>query len=72
MVQDVRIKIVAAASSKMCNRKLLATATPRNPSNVLYYHLVVQIIVVTITLYSVLRFKLPTITLVPELGSPVT
>ena len=56
----------------MCSRKLLATATPRNPNNVLYYHLVIQIIVVIITLHSVLRFKLPIMTLVTELASPVT
>ena len=54
------------------SRKLSATATPRNPNNVLYYHLVIQIIVVTITVHSVQWFKLPSMTLVTELGSPVT
>jgi hypothetical protein len=71
MVQDVRVKIVAAASSKKYVAENLATATPRNPNNVLYYHLVIQIIVVIITLHSVLWFKLPTMTLVTELGSPL-
>jgi hypothetical protein len=56
----------------VCSRKLLATTTPRNPNNVLYYHLVIQMIVFTITLRSVLQFKLPIMTLVTELVSPVT
>jgi hypothetical protein len=46
----------------VCSRKLLATATPRNPNNVMYYHLVIQIVVVIITLHTVLWFKLPTMT----------
>lgn len=62
----------SSSFQNVCNRKLLATATPKNPNNVLYYHLVIQMIVVVITLLSVLQFKLLTVTLVTELGGPVT
>jgi len=72
MVQDISKDCGSSFFQNVCSRKLLATATLRNPNNVLYYRLVIQIIVVTITLRSVLWFKLPTVTLVTELGSPVT